>query len=542
MKPSQDLIQLLVENKLIPPETKNINNFPQLEDTITSHLSNKLENYPEVVFFDMEAIDDAQDYQRIASEFFVAASLQDELNKLNIHHESSSGKVCMEYKSGKTNIREEWIQESDWIQHNFINFIFTATKTKSGQFCELNTGDQFFLAVYMNNALFKAYSKYKQKSKSSREEFITGQSEEVRDQWGHIQILPRSEYARVANQFKKTFGIKDINGAAEDLISENSVVGCLVGDENRALECYQSVKCGSTEIKNYITLSRYDYGDICPEDECYFLSLDNPRQAVIFIEQSQEIGTLVDELEQEINDYLIVGINCDWGIFIKDRGTLAAFGTPVTELIKPYLHSIEGNQNAELAALFKEKYFLPTLSEMGYSSPDPSLEWNFLQKDHKTHWSAVFLKFKQENPEDDLTMTIEFGFDLSEISNIILEREKPQSRFFSQWKRLPRENAPQTWTLNYTDDYQAQFEAIRQWLRDQKEWLSTPPTMGEAADYHAGQQEHLCAAVAFAIAGQQSDALKHFEIAVVNAKNSGGWFEEKIQSIKKVAAKLGLTI
>lgn len=543
MKPNKNLIDGLIEKNLISPDIVNIENFPALESSIALHVINRPEDHPESVFFDAESIDELRNYDYLTRNFFLATSLKNELSKVTAKYDEATKSVLFEYKKRGKIVKEEWIQDSDWVSAEFLDFIFNATKTKEGEFCEISTGDQFFLAIYMNSDLLKAYNNYKKKSNSSREEFLTSQSESAKHRFGHIKILPRAEYKRVINRFKSTFCVNNLSAPLKYLASENSIVACLIDENRGAFNNYRLVKSISNDIENYLAISSYRYEKICPDGDCYFISLAEPKQEVIFKYEAKYVGRLAGDQEKILGDYLVIGTNIDWGIFVKENRLLAGFGYPVISLMKKELYSIEKNKNAELAYIFTRDYLEPLLRKIGFSQEGLSFDKSFYHRKFNNHWTAMHAIFSQENDEADLIIDIDFRFFLVNICQIVRSEStspSPASGFDYQLRRFPDEKRF-NWSVNVLMDYHDRFKSICDWIEKNIDWLSMEPPMDEAAELYATGESYIYAAVAFAKAGMIDAAEKYFAVAIQSARDSGLGVERKVKSIQVVAKNFGLS-
>ena len=203
MKPNQELLDNLCRQHLLPSSPLAVNNFAELETAIVHHVASRDETPPNVVWNDAERIQRAASYEFITDEFFAAMPQPPEYEVVCHENADTQRHECQLTVAGKRTTTS-WDQEgSDWVEEHFFSFIRKATASAAGRFVEIGTSDQSYMFVYVDAGTAQAFEDYADEDASSRESFFTGQSESAKYRFADIKILPREEFRRALDTFKR---------------------------------------------------------------------------------------------------------------------------------------------------------------------------------------------------------------------------------------------------------------------------------------------------------------------------------------------------
>ncbi|WP_426370264.1 hypothetical protein [Pseudocolwellia sp. HL-MZ7] len=451
MKPPKKLVEGLQKKGLLPESLPEITNFVEFEALLVEQISTKHDKLDCIVMFDGECIESENSYFFLMDEFISSIGEKHGISKLESKFDVNQGRIFCRAEKDSIEHEVNFEQESDWVSSEFIDFIFLLTTVKKGKFIEVSTGDQIFLAIFLNKTLSTAYEKYKSSDKNSREAFLNHYM------FPEVKILSSLRYREVLSAFKSLFLESDKILDPEAYKKDTAIAALAISENKDALPIYHMVTQSPIKTHNYVTMNIYDYSIICPEGDCFFLSLKEPEKEVIFNYQAKNVGMLVGEHSEDLGDYIIIGKNLDWGIVVTGDMFICA-GSPVLDLLTPIKKSIKGNLIAPIFKGFIENHYLPLICELGYKKTSVP-NFSASAKEYELHWSTVSVLGEQESGTDNITIKIHLSVYNPEVQSFFKDNKTPPTLFdFTNYRGS-------TWQINSPDEFQDKIQDMCSYIK-----------------------------------------------------------------------------
>lgn len=524
MKATKKLVEGLQKKRLLPESVPEITNFAEFEALVVEQISTNYDKLDCIVMFDCECIESENSYLFLMEEFISSIASKHGISEIKSKFDINQGRAFCQAEKDSLLHEVSFEQQNDWVSGEFIDFIISLTSSNKGRFIPVSTGDQIFAAIYLNKTLSNAYEKYKSSDKSSRESFLTGHSEMARHMFSDIKILSSLRYREVLSAFKAQF-VENDNILEPGSYKKNSVSAALgIEEETNALSIYRMVSNSPITTHNYAPIGCYDFSIICPEGDCFFLSLKEPDKEVIFNYPSKKVGSLIGEQEHDLGDYLIVGEKLDWGIVVSGNMFICV-GAPVLSLLNPIKKSITHNVIAPLFDEFLDNHYLPLIDELGYKKTSETF-YAVLAKEHEHHWSRIALGGKQDSELDDLTITLYLGVFNPEVESFFKENKNPSTGLdFTKYGSC-------IWQIPSPNEYKEKIQEICSYIKNIDAEVRDKIQLEKWMALYTDSDCPFNAAIAATLNNDKAEAIRLVNIQIEKERSSRFGLSQDSQSLK----------
>lgn len=405
MKPPDSLVAGLINSNFLPNNPIELGSYAQLEAALVDHFFSCNKN-SKSLSFDCECIECEDSYAFLLEGFIGILPDDLKIEEIESHFDRDKGTAYCRFKIDSQVYFKEWNQDSDWVSSEFRELIFAAINDAYGRLVELAVGDQTTLVIYLDRELGALYEQYISDDSRSRESYLTGYSEGHRIYFSDIKILPLSKYDEIFSLFKRRF-LSGNNALDPSNYQEEIIYLSTTPYLDDAFKMYSELyKCNEPDV--YIKKDSSKYFSILPDQECYYLGLSQSDNRPIFRYKAHNLEGVFGKIEFgfEVGDYMLLGLDCDWGLVNTGRNIIC-FGFDAIEKFRPFIIRTKDNGLAAAWNNYIEKQFKKVMRAhalveiasrneyLAYESPASDFCWQFI------------LKTKQRNIEDGLQISIE---------------------------------------------------------------------------------------------------------------------------------------
>lgn len=380
------------------------NDYSALESAIVTHLLGSQQELNGVVHFDLECIENDYDYSHLIQLFIAALPQGCAISEVSSYFDAANARAGCVIEVEGVSKSADWAQNSDWVTFDFIDFMLQQGRCSKGRFVPIDTGDQNFLAIFLNKGLSAALEKYRFEDIHGRNGFFRRHNTSPPKY--NPEILPRHYFQSALSGLRESFGNQgDLldPGAYE---SEQVRGFITLRNIENPLECYQAVQ-NSGAFRYYLKASEYDYGWFCPDETAYLLSLGELENEVIIEIPAQQAGIMKGECDASFPHYALIGKQGDWGIIVNQRDFIV-LGHKVIELLGAALIDSRDNRCAALYEPLIQQWYRPLIEQLGYAQYPGMFSSPITVQQHRNHFSQVRISASQTEIDGPLIIHIKF--------------------------------------------------------------------------------------------------------------------------------------
>lgn len=539
MKPSKTLVASLRKKELLPAGDLEIDSYYDLEAKMLSHIASLRETPSNIVWFDGECIENEGDYFALLGEFNGAANCESEIEIVRCEVDFEKGIAnCSASRQGSL-IQASWAQDSDWVKAEFLDFTASLLNSDMGEFVDIATGDQTYFSLFLPSGLLKRFNQYKERDTKSRDAFFMRHGEAVKQRYGNIKILPINDYRNVLRDFQNSF----IDDGPFSLLSPYKkdsaieVVYCSKWDD--ALDGYRLIKRQSLDTDLYADTNQWAFESVCPDEDCYFLSLNPAYDQVIFSERAKFLPTIVGQFPttETLGEYLVVGTSGAWGVHVKEHSVIC-IGDPSTSLAISVSESVQGNENAKYFDRFIDDHYRPTLEELGYNWGVEKFS-DFYSKTNSELRAAFSVNARQKHSADPLEVVVNIGVFLPSIASVLGEDETYPRTLLHYVMKYPKDSPWNRWSIKNEDTYKRCTAEMRTFIEENASWANGMQVGRELLKLYEDDEKFMHAAAVAVQTSEEHHAMRLARRALEDARQVGS---RAVEKVIKMAESLGIQI
>lgn len=390
-----------------------IDNTYSLNERINAHILSLVDDDPirqKVLIIDPESFDDASHYSSFASEL---GSMQPNRNKLKEFHVSHKGDNDYELsfkKSGHLK-RIQFKYDSDWLIADVAKELLNTLKPQGGRIIDVTSGD-LCVYIYVSNETAKLYSKYLERNAAPRDNYLYLDEDGrinpyLYERYGDIKIERRQTCRNIIESLKNYTGATEhpspdsafpnIDTIKPKYSSSDSVTGIYYSEDY--------------ELRNTPVFLKSRIGHYYPNEECYFIVLDDNADQVIFKTHGEKISYIFGEAQ--FSNSLVTAKDFTW--FIMKQGSDVTVGGSAIDLLlsqSQYRH-----ENNEILVSYFDGLInkvSPALTNRGFQRNDKFKDLTTFKKSSKyvDITLAVDVYQKEQSQPARIRMFATYNFDV----------------------------------------------------------------------------------------------------------------------------------
>jgi hypothetical protein len=520
VRPPDALVQYLIAQRCLPEGYRAADAFPGFERDLVAHIGADSDRIAGAVMFDCETIEHPQSYQLLLDQFVRAYKGADPFEQAQARYDVDADTVeCTVVKRKRTHTAR-WTQRgSDWVDPAFLAFAFEVTRAPNGQFIEIDTGDQTFLALWLDADPFKAFEQYRARSKASRQEFLTGYSSAMKDRFRDIAILPRALYRQALRAFDAAHLAAGGMATAPRIEHAPQLSARLVEESADALRTYREVNRELGDETRYLPFSRFEIDALCPPGECLFLSLRDPGQEVVFRVDVAHVGAnIIGDHEEDLGDYLLLGLAGDWALRVCNDNDVLAVGAPVVEIASAHLRDIAANRAATRYMAYCRQRLVPMMERHGFHTHAQRIE--FCWAELPSHGAAAIVAATQAAADAPIMVEITFAQHLPRLMRWHdEERAERAPRTRSDYAIAFPADSVGRWQIDPDQDCTRVFDAIDAYLQRHLPLLVAVPDLEALLPRLLADGDYALAAAAAAELDRREQAIELARLHLARIKD-----------------------
>ena len=278
-------------------------------------------------------------------------------------------------------------------------------------------------------------------------------------------------------------------------------------------------------VPAYAPLERWDHEAICPDEDCFVLSMQAPEREIIFEIGAKEAGIVMGDQENDLGPFLLVAKDGRWGI-CADEAFLLVAGEEVMGAVKPMLGDVRNNSNAALFVELLEQHCIPQLAELGFEPRTEYIEGVGYSREGPLHHAVIKVDGEQEAADDPVSVSLTLFRFCPQIDAFVHQFEPDDWLKNEEDEHTPQYVAQEAedveWTVASSQDATEIAPLVREAIIRAAQQLSErPASLAEWVATYAGRKAYIHAAAAALVCDDREAALRYAQLAVSEARARG---------------------